>query len=144
MPSYFESLHGDQGGRENPGFYPPLLFRFPLGVFVVWSRFNVRCIPLDLENILHTQNVSVRCIQNFLRAFEKKFSSKTRKFTEYSEIRQCFRNLVFKNMLESHIPFNKTFYIGRTVTIQSALYSYGLGEHFTYPECKRAMHRKFS
>ena len=32
----------------------------------------------------------------------------------------------------------------RMVTIQRALHSSGLGEHFTYPERKRTMHRKFS
>ena len=67
-----------KGGIKPRVLSPPLLFRFLLEVFVVWPRFKVRQIPLDLENILHTQNVGVGCIKNFLKAFEVKVFFKKR------------------------------------------------------------------
>ena len=36
----------------------------------------MRCVPLILENVLHTQNVCVRRIENFLQASENKVFAK--------------------------------------------------------------------
>ena len=63
---------------------------------------------------------------------------------EYSEAWQSFRDLNFKNSLESHFSFNKKCLVGRTVMIQRALHSPDIGKRFTYAECMRTMHRKFS
>ena len=37
---------------------------------VGWTWFDVRCIPLILENVLHTHNMYYRPIENFLEASE--------------------------------------------------------------------------
>ena len=39
---------------------------------------------------------------------------------------------------------NKKCLVGRTVMIQRALHSSDIGERFTYSECMRTTHRKFS
>ena len=39
---------------------------------------------------------------------------------------------------------NKKCLVGRTVMIQRALHSPDIGERFTYSECMRTTHRKFS
>ena len=64
--------------------------------------------------------------------------------TDYFETLQIFRDLNFKNPLESHFSFNKKCFVGRTVMIQSALHSPDLVEYFTYLERMRTMIEKFS
>ena len=62
---------------------------------------------------------------------------------EYSEAWQSFRDLTFKNPLESHFSFNKKCLVGRTVMNQNALYFPDLGECFKYSERMRTTHKKF-
>ena len=57
---------------------------------------------------------------------------------------QSLRDLNFKNLLESHFSFNKKCFVGRTVSIQSALHSSDLGEGFTYSERMCTTHENFS
>ena len=66
------------------------------------------------------------------------------KMIEYSEDWQSFRDLNFKNPLESHFSFNKNCFVGRTVQIRSALHYPDLGEPFTYSERMCTTNRKFS
>ena len=63
---------------------------------------------------------------------------------EYSETWQSFRDLTFKNPLESRVSFNEKCLVGRMVMNQSALYSPDLEECFTYSKRIRTTHRKFS
>ena len=82
-------------------------------------------------------------MKNFLRASEVKFFTKTsHRMTEYSEGWQSFRDLHFKNPLESHLSFNKKRFVGRMVMIQRVLHSPDLGECFTYSEHMQATHEK--
>ena len=95
----------------------------------------MRYISLIWENVLHTQSVFLRRIEKFLRASEVKvFAKNSHKMIEYSEAWQSFRDLTFKNPLESHFSFNKKCFVDRTVMIQNALHFHDLGECFTYPE----------
>ena len=83
--------------------------------------------------------------RKFLQASEVKvFAKNSHKMIEYSEAWQSFRDLTFKNPLESHFSFNKKCLVGCTVMIERALSSPDFGERFTYLECMRATHRKFS
>ena len=75
--------------------------------FVARSWFKVRYNSLIWENVLNTQNLCVWPIENFLRASEVKvFAKNSHKMIEYSEAWQSFRDLNFKNPLESHFSFN--------------------------------------
>ena len=56
---------------------------------------------------------------------------------------QSFRNLNFKNPLESHFSLHKKCSFGRTVIIQSALHFPGLGECFIYSERIHTTHKNF-
>ena len=56
---------------------------------------------------------------------------------------QSFRELNFKNPLESYFSFDKKCFVGCTVMIQSALHFPDLGECFPYVERMRAIHEKF-
>ena len=56
---------------------------------------------------------------------------------------QSFRELNFKNPLESYFSFDKKCFVGCTVMIQSALHFPDLGECFTYAERMRVTHEKF-
>ena len=51
---------------------------------IIHTRFEVRCVPVILENVLHHQNVSVRHMKNFLRASKVKFFAKT--YTKWQNI----------------------------------------------------------
>ena len=87
----------------------------------------------------------VRRIENFLRASEVKvFAKNSREMIEYSEAWQSFRDLNFKNPLESHFSCNKKCFVSHKVIIQSALYSSDPVECFTNSERMRTTHRKFS
>ena len=55
---------------------------------------------------------------------------------EYSEDWQSFRDLTFKNPLESHFSFNKKCFVGRAAMNQHALYFPDLGDCFTYSEVR--------
>ena len=91
----------------------------------------MRCDPMVLENVLHTQNVCVRRIENVLQASEVKvFAKNSHKMIEYCEAWQSFRDLTFKNPLESRFSFNKKCLVGRMVMNQNALYFPDLGECF--------------
>ena len=100
----------------------------------------------DLVKCLHTQNVCVRSMKIFLRASKVKvFAKNPHKMAEYTEAcLSCFRDLNFKNPLESHFSFNKKCFVGRAVLIQCALHLFNLGECFTCSQRVRATHRKFS
>ena len=56
---------------------------------------------------------------------------------EHSEAWQSFRDLNFKNPLESHFSFNKKCFVGRMVLIQSAPHFPDLGECFAYSKRMR-------
>ena len=87
----------------------------------------------------------MRRIEDFLRASEVKvFTKNPHRMTECSEGWQGFKDLNFKNPLESRFSFNKKCLVGRMVMIQSVLYSPDLGECFTYSKRMRTTHRKFS
>ena len=56
---------------------------------IIHTLFEVRYVPVVLENVLHNQNVSVRHMKIFLRASKVKFFAKTH--TEW-RARQSFRD----------------------------------------------------
>ena len=93
-------------------------------------------------NVLQTQNVFVRRIENFLQASEVKvFVKNSHKVAGSAELQMLeFQN----NPLESHFSFNKKCFVGRTVMNQNALYSPDLGDYFTYSQRMRTTHRKYS
>ena len=71
-------------------------------------------------------------MKNFLRASEVKvFTKNSHKMIEHSEAWQSFKDLNFKNPLESHFSFNKKCFVSRTVMIQRALHFPDLRECFT-------------
>ena len=112
---------------------------------VVRSWFKVRYISMIEESVLHTQNVFVRRMKNFLRASKVKvFTQNSHRMTGYSEVWQSYRYLNLKNPLESHFSFNKKSFVSRTVTIQSALHYPDLGQCFTNSERIHTTHEKFS
>ena len=43
---------------------------------IIHTRFEMRCVTVILENVLHNQNVSVRHMKNFLRVSRVKFFTK--------------------------------------------------------------------
>ena len=43
---------------------------------IIHTRFEVRCVPVILENVLHNQNVRVRYMKNSLRVSKVKFLAK--------------------------------------------------------------------
>ena len=59
---------------------------------------KVRCVPMTLENVLHTQNVCVWSLKKFLRASKVKvFTQNTHKMSEHSQAWQsCSRDKNFK------------------------------------------------
>ena len=65
--------------KEGPFFV--VFFTFP-AIFsvwrVVWSWLFYHCKELLLGNLLHTYNMIVGCVENFLATPEVKFSSKNR------------------------------------------------------------------
>ena len=83
-------------------------------------------------------------MKKFLWASEVKVVAKNpHKMTKYSEAQRNFRDLNFKNPLESHLFFNKKCFVGLTVMIQNASHFSDLGECFTYSERMRVTHEKF-
>ena len=80
----------------------------------------------------------------------KKFStgfwsqSLRQKLTQSGKFGRPSETWISKKSLESHFSFNKKCLVGRMVMNQNALYSPDLGECFTYSECRRTTHRKFS
>ena len=92
----------------------PLLFWFPFVVFVLWSRFKMCYVPLDLENILHAQNVRFPLIENVLTAFEIKiFSPKNEKVHRiFSSSVELFQRLDFqKYVWKSHfLRWNRLYW----------------------------------
>ena len=92
----------------------------------------MRCVPVIWENVLYTQNVSVRRMKNFLRASKVKvFAKILHKMTKDSEAWQSYlRDMNFKNLLEIHYSFNKKCFVGCTDIIQNALHFPDLGECF--------------
>ena len=86
----------------------------------------------------------MRRIENFLRASEVKvFAKNSHEMIEYSEAWQSFRDLNFKNPLESHFSCNKKCFVSHKVIIQSALYSSDPVQCFTNSERMRMTHRNF-
>ena len=71
-----------------------------------------------------------------------KSNSSSKNNTEWGAS-QSFRELNFKNPLESYFSFDKKCFIGCTVMIQNALHFPDLGECFTYAERMRVTHEKF-
>ena len=83
--------------------------------------------------------------KKFLWASEVKVYAKiSHKMIEYSEAWQSFRDLNFKNPLESHFSFNKKCFVGRPVMNQNAIHFPDLGKCFTYSKRILMTHRKFS
>ena len=76
--------------------------------------------------------------------WSQRLFQKRHKTGEYSEAWGSFRDLIFKNPLESHFSFNKKCFVDRTDMIQNVLHSPDLGECFTHPERMRTTHKKFS
>ena len=74
-------------------------------------------------------------MKNFLRASKVKvFTQNSDRMAGYSEVWRNYKCLNLKNPLESHFSFNKKSFVGRTVTIQSALHYTDLGQCFTNSE----------
>ena len=63
---------------------------------------------------------------------------------QYSGAWQSFRDLHFKNPLESHFSFNKKCFVSRTVLIQCVLHFSNLGECFTCSQRMLTTHRNLS
>ena len=78
------------------------------------------------------------------RLKSKVFAKNSHKMIEYSEAWQSFRDLNFKNPLESHFSFNKKCFVGRPVMNQNALHFPDLGKCFTYSKRMLTTHTKFS
>ena len=80
------------------------------------------------------------------RKFSTGFWSQSlrQKLTQSGKFGRPSETWISKKSLESHFSFNKKCLVGRMVMNQSALYFPGLGECFTYPECRCTTHRKFS
>ena len=113
---------------------------------VGWTWFDVRCIPLILENVLHTHNMVFRPTENFLA------SSEGTTFVKISTVYHVFgastppSRVSIKYQKRSSLRFLlqkiiSGYHTGSKIT---SMYSLDLREHVRYPQHLMKWYRNFS
>ena len=112
---------------------------------VGWTWFDVRCIPLILENVLHTHNMVFWPTENFLAASEgptfvkiSTFSHVFGAFTPPSRVSIKYQKRSSLRFLLQKIISG--YHTGSKIT---SVYSLDLREHVRYPQHLTNCHRRF-
>ena len=113
---------------------------------VGWTWFDVRCIPLILENVLHTHNMVFRPTQNFLAASEGPTFVKISTFYHVFGASTPSSRVSIKYQKRSSLRFLlqkiiSGYHTGSKIT---SVYSLDLREHVRYPQHLTNCHRTLS
>ena len=110
---------------------------------VGWTWFDVRCIPLILENVLHTHNMVFRPTENFLAASEGTTFVKISTFYHVFGASTPPSRVSIKYQKRSSLRFLlqkiiSGYHTGSKIT---SVYSLDLREHVRYPQHLTNCHR---